>query len=245
MYKLVTYQLLAHLSIFYVIFNFNFTFFLGSLFVYFLIVSFGISATFHRMLSHRGYETSRFFKLFGLLLGTLGLNASALVWIAMHREHHANSDTMDDPHSPSFKGFIQCYFGVAMYQPKLKYAKDLLRDKDVMFFHKNYFLINIAYDVILFLINPEFVIWFHLIPAAIMWHADAAINYFAHLPTFGYRNYDTNDDSRNSQLVAFLTAGEGYHNNHHKDPKSVNFAHKKNEFDITGWFVSKIRKDKK
>lgn len=243
MYKLPLYQIIAHLSLLYVIFNFDLTMFVASIAVYLMMISIGISAGYHRLLSHRGYDAPRWFKITSLLIGTLGLNASALVWAAMHREHHAHSDKDGDPHSPSLHGFFKTYFGIAMYQPKLRFAKDLLRDNEVMFFHKHYFAINIAYDVVLFLINPALVIWLHLLPAVILWHATAAINVFSHMPWLGYRTYDTDDHSRNSQLLAVLIAGEGYHNNHHKSPKNTNFAHTNTEFDITSKLINLVRKD--
>jgi stearoyl-CoA desaturase (delta-9 desaturase) len=242
MYKLLTYQIAAHLSILYAIWFFDPIMFLASLLVYFVMISLGISAGYHRLVSHKGYETHNIIKMISLLVGTLGLNASALVWGAMHREHHAHSDTKEDPHSPLFQGLLKTYFGIVTYQPKLRFAKDLLRDKMVMFFHKHYFKINIAYDLVLALIEPSLVVWLHLLPAAILWHATAAINVVSHLPKFGYKTYDTKDESRNSHILAVLIAGEGYHNNHHQDPKNTNFAHKQHEFDITGWLVSKIKK---
>jgi sn-2 palmitoyl-lipid 9-desaturase len=243
MYLLI-YQTLAHLSVIYALCRFDFGGLIASLIVYMLMISIGISAGYHRLLSHRAYAAASWFKVLSLLIGTLGLNASALVWAAMHREHHANSDTSEDPHSPRWKGLFDTYFGVMVYQPKLRYAKDLLRDGMVMWFHKHYFKINLAYDLLLLIIDPSLVVWLHLLPAAILWHATAAINVFSHLPRFGYRSFDTGDDSRNSQLLAVLVAGEGYHNNHHQDPRNTDFARAKNEFDITGWLVSKIRKDK-
>jgi len=245
MYKLPLYQLLAHLSILFAIFDFNAMMFASSIVVYLIMISVGISAGYHRLLSHKGYDAPQWFKFVSLLIGTLGLNASALVWAAMHREHHAHSDKDGDPHSPAMLGFFKTYFGIAMYQPKLRFAKDLLRDKEVMFFHKHYFAINIAYDAVLFLINPTFVIWFHLLPAAILWHATAAINVFSHMPWLGYRTYDTDDHSSNSQLLAVLIAGEGYHNNHHKSHKNTNFAHTTTEFDITSTLINLVRKDNK
>ena len=243
MYNLLIYQLLAHMSIIYVLFNFNLVLFLVSLTAYFVMICVGISAGYHRMLSHRSFESPVWFKRLSLLIGTIGLNASALVWTAMHREHHAYSDKTGDPHSPSILGVFKTYFGVIVYQPKLKFAKDLLRDSDVMFFHKHYFKINIAYDIILFLINPALVIWLHWFPATILWHAEAAINVFTHMKWLGYRNYETDDQSRNSQLLAVLIAGEGYHNNHHHSPKNSSFAHKPNEFDITSKIINLIKKD--
>jgi stearoyl-CoA desaturase (delta-9 desaturase) len=88
-----------------------------------------------------------------------------------------------------------------------------------------------------------YVIYLHWLPAVILWHAEAAINVIAHLPKFGYRNYDTDDNSKNSHLLAVLIAGEGYHNNHHKSPRNTNFAHKTNEYDITSTIVDLIKKE--
>jgi stearoyl-CoA desaturase (delta-9 desaturase) len=243
MYNLAIYQILAHLSVLYVVANFNIYLFLLSIAIYFVMICVGISAGYHRMLSHKGYNAPAWFKILSLFIGTLGLNASALVWTAMHREHHAYSDKEGDPHSPSMMGFFHTYFGVITYQPKLRFARDLLRDKEVMFFHKYYFKINIAVDIVLFLISPPLVIWCHWLPAAILWHAEAAINVFAHMKRFGYRNYETDDTSRNSHVLAVLIAGEGYHNNHHQSPKNTNFAHAANEFDITSKLINIIKKD--
>lgn len=245
MYKLAVYQVVAHLSIIAIFFNFDLTLLLASFLIYYIMISVGISAGYHRLLSHKGYTAPLWFKNLSLLIGTLGLNASALVWAAMHREHHAYSDKEGDPHSPSILGILQTYFGVIIYQPKLRFAKDLLRDKHVMFFHKHYFKINLLYDLVLFLINPILVIYFHWLPAAILWHAEAAINVVTHLPKFGYRNYNTDDNSKNSHLLAVLIAGEGYHNNHHNNPKNTNFGHKNNEFDITSKIINFIKKEEK
>jgi fatty-acid desaturase len=243
MYKLAVYQVIAHLSVIAIFFNFDITLLLCSFLIYYAMISIGISAGYHRLLSHKGYAAPEWFKHVSLAIGTLGLNASALVWAAMHREHHAYSDKEGDPHSPGISGILETYFGVIFYQPKLRFAKDLLRDKTVMFYHKHYFKINIAYDIFLFIINPMYVIYLHWLPAVILWHAEAAINVIAHLPKFGYRNYDTDDNSKNSHLLAVLIAGEGYHNNHHKSPRNTNFAHKTNEYDITSTIVDLIKKE--
>ena len=68
------------------------------------------------------------------------------------------------------------------------------------------------------------VVYFHLFPAAILWHAEAAINVFTHMERFGYRNFDTADHSKNSHILGWLIAGEGYHNNHHWRPQDYNFS---------------------
>lgn len=243
-HRLIAYQIIAHLSVVLALWQFSLWGVLASLFVYFVIITLGVSAGYHRLFSHKSYEAPRWFKITSLLIASLGLNASALVWTCMHREHHAYSDHPRDPHSPSILGFWHSYFDVIRYQPNPRFGKDVLRDKDVMFFHKHYFTINLTYDMVLFLINPMLVVWLHLIPAMILWHATAWINTFSHLDWVGYRNYDTDDHSRNSTFLSVFVVGEGYHNNHHHDPKVVDFAHRPGEFDFTAMIINLIRTDK-
>jgi len=240
-YLLPTYQIIAHLSILIVIFYFDITLFLLSILTYLIMITVGISAGYHRLLSHRSYKAPQWFKNLSLLIGSLGIQTSALTWVAMHRQHHGNSDTEKDPHSPTLKGLLYTYFGIIMFQPKISFAKDLLKDKSVIFFHKYYFQINILYDVLLFIINPIYVVYFHLFPAAILWHAEAAINVWTHTNYFGYRNYDTNDKSKNIHLLGWLVAGEGYHNNHHNSPTNYNFAHKNNEWDLAANLIKFVK----
>ena len=205
------------------------------------MISVGISAGFHRLLAHKTYKAPRWFKNLSMLIGTLGLQSTPLTWPAMHRQHHSFTDMSNDPHSPTHKGIFDIYFGVIFYQPRLKFVKDLLRDKDVLFFHKQYFKINLIYDLILFAINPIYVVYFHLFPAAILWHAEAAINVFTHMERFGYRNFDTADHSKNSHILGWLIAGEGYHNNHHWRPQDYNFSKVKGELDITAKLINCIK----
>jgi len=240
-YKLPLYQSLAHIASISIIFYFDIYLFICSLLTYYLMISVGISAGFHRLLSHQTYKAPRWFKNLAMFIGTLGLQSTPLTWPAMHRQHHSFSDTEQDPHSPQYKGLFNTYFGVILFQPKLKYVKDLLRDKDVLFFHKNYFKINLFYDLILFLINPLYVVYFHLLPATILWHAEAAINVWTHTKYFGYRTYNTNDNSKNISLLGWLIAGEGYHNNHHNNPNYYNFAHNKYEYDVTAKLINFVK----
>lgn len=240
-YFLPIYQIIAHLSIIIVISYFDLTLFLLSILIYFIMISVGISAGYHRLLSHRSYKAPKWFKNLSLLIGSLGIQTSALTWVAMHRQHHSYSDTEQDPHSPTVKGLLYTYFGIIMFQPKIKYAEDLIRDKFVIFFHKYYFQINLLYDLLLFSINPIYVVYFHLFPAAILWHAEAAINVWTHTKYFGYRNYNTQDNSKNISLLGWLVAGEGYHNNHHWRPQDYNFSKNKAEFDMTANLINLVK----
>jgi len=208
--------------------------------MYFMTMTFGISTFNHRFLAHRSIEfASSTLKSICIFLSTISLQGSSLAWVAMHREHHAHSDTGLDPHSPDNDGFFGSYFLSMMHTPNIKrYGIDLLRDKTVIWFHKYYWRINIIYSVTLFLVfgwmGPLVLHW---IPAVMQWHGSSIVNALAHfgkpVPAIvGYRNFDTNENSKNLPLFGYLTFGEGWHNNHHGKPRSYTFKHRWFEIDL-------------
>lgn len=214
--------------------------FVFSFVMYFLTGCFGMSITFHRLISHKSFECNKFFRVLGLLLGTIGLTGSALAWCAVHREHHYSSDTPNDPHSPLHKNYFWVEFASMFHKPRIKFLKPFLKDPTLVFLHRNYFKINMAFALILFLISPFSVIYAYLFPALLLWHGGSLINLLGHI--WGYRNFDTNDSSRNNVILGFLMWGEGWHNNHHKFPARANYQSRWFEFDISYLFIRFIRK---
>lgn len=223
-------QIIAHLSIIPMILLASWWMWIAAIIMFCLFFGLGSSITFHRYLAHRSWKMPRWLEWFGSLCGTLALQSSSITWVSMHKDHHAHSDRPGDPHSPS-DGFIKAYFLSMFYQPKIFYVRHLIRDRLHVALHKHYWKINIAFSVILFLINPLFPVVFHLFPAMLNWHSVSFINGPTHL--WGYRNFDTKDNSRNMNgLAAILTFGESLHNNHHKNPSNYNFAVKPGEIDL-------------
>ena len=221
-----------------------------SFFVYFLMMTFGISMLNHRALSHKSIEILfKPLKYFSLFLSTISLQGSSLAWVTMHREHHAHSDTEKDPHSPQYDGFWHSYFLSMFHSPNIKrYGLDLLRNTDVIFFHKYYWKIDIAYDIFLFLTLGIFwVIVLHWIPAVMQWHGSSIVNGLAHYhksvyKIVGYRNFETNEYSKNLPLFGYLTFGEGWHNNHHNSPNSYTFKYRWFEYDIIASIIKLLAK---
>jgi len=248
-YKIVAGQLLVHAAIVPMAIYASGWEWLASFGVYFLTMTFGISMLNHRYLSHRSIDfRSRILKLACLFLSTVALQGSSLAWVAMHREHHAHSDTDKDPHSPKNIGFWGSYFLSMMHTPNVKrFGLDLLRDKDVLFFHKNYWTINIVWSVLLAVcLGPMWVLVLHWIPAMWQWHGSSIVNALAHTSMhvpkiIGYRNFDTNENSKNLPLFAIFTFGEGWHNNHHEKPYSYNFQHRWFEIDIIAIVIRLLR----
>lgn len=225
-------QIICHISIAPMVLLADVSNWLFSLIVYFFTGCVGMSMTYHRFLSHRSWKAPRWLEVFGTLCATIGLTGSSLAWCSVHREHHKRSDTIKDPHSPWFQKWWRVQFLSMLHKPKISFMKDKLKDPFHRFIHKNYFPINFLYGMGCFLMDPFAVIYAYLFPAAFLWNAGSAVNTVGHL--CGYRNFYCKDKSKNNPLLAFITWGEGWHNNHHQRPSKFYFGIKWYELDIAG-----------
>ena len=227
-------QVIAHLSIIPMIIYGEWYHWLIGIFVYFITGCFGMTMTFHRLLSHKSWNAPNWYHYFGSLAGTYGLTGSTIGWVAVHREHHHHTDQEKDPHSPQHHGFFKVQWLSMFETPHPKYAMHLIRNPFHAFIHKWYFVIHLAIAVIWYMIDPMLLVAAYLFPAMILWNAGSFINTLTHM--FGYRNHETTDNSTNIPLLGILMWGEGWHNNHHADPQNPSFKHKWWEFDLGGWF---------
>lgn len=184
-----------------------------------------MTMTYHRLLSHKSWSPPKWIEYLFTLFATIGLTGSAISWVAIHREHHAHTDTEDDPHSPAHKGFIYAHW-LSMFSPvNIKYARHLLRDKFYSWQHKYYYEINLSYALILFAIDPFALVYAWLVPAMILWNAGSSIVSLSH------RNGQVHSDL----ILALLVWGEGYHIRHHDKPNDVRFG----KWDLGGWLIQK------
>jgi len=210
------------------------------LFIHFLTGAFGMSMTYHRLMSHESWKSPRWFKIFGLFCGTIGLTGPCIAWAATHKRHHQFADTKRDPHSPLFLGALRVQFLSMFYSLGPSAIKPFVKDSIAVFFHRNYLHINFLYVGLLIFIDPFAVIYAYFFPAFLLWNTGSLINSLGHI--WGYRNYQTLDQSRNNPILAILSYGEGWHNNHHRFPKSAYFGSKWYEFDISGVLIKILRK---
>lgn len=236
-------QVVAHLAIIPLVLYGQWFHYVVVFVVYFFTGCFGMSMTYHRLLSHKSWAPPRWLYYFGSFAGTIGLTGSPLAWAAIHRQHHHYTDTEKDPHSPVIRGFIKSQFFSMLPRPNLKYVKDLIKDPYQRFLHKNYYKINILFAGVLCVLDPFAVIYAYLVPAAVLWNFGSFVNTIGH--TFGYKNYSLKDSSRNNFLLGYLTWGEGWHNNHHAYPRASYFGKRWFEVDIAGLVISMIQKTKK
>ncbi len=210
--------------------------------------SWGIGMGYHRLLTHGGFKTPKWMEYFLTFCGTLGLQSGAINWVTTHRIHHAFTETENDPHSPrggtfwSHIGWI--LQGTAQNQPEetvRRYAPDLLKDKVHVFMSKYYWVTPIIAAVVLFAIGGwSMVLWGIFLRQVIGWHSTWLVNSATHL--WGTRRFETHDDSRNNGIIAALTFGEGWHNNHHANPRSAKHGLTWYEFDVNWIQIKALEK---
>lgn len=218
----------------------------------------GINIGFHRLLTHRSFKTPRWLERCFALLGVCCLEGSPPAWVAHHRLHHQHSDHEEDPHSP-IVAFLWSHIGWMLVHdpsvdcPKMRqrYAMDLWKDKFYAGLdrHGKWLVVYVAHAALFFLggcvfamsfghegadvirLGLSWVVWGVIVRTVLVWHITWSVNSLTHMS--GYRNYETNENSRNNWLVAILAHGEGWHNNHHADQRSAAHGHRWWEFDIT------------
>ncbi len=205
----------------------------------FTISPIGVNLAYHRMLTHRALQVPRWLEYTLATIGALSGQGSPLAWVAGHRRHHQYSDTENDPHN-SRRGFFYVHMGHLLYKPGpeasfeslCRYAPDLAKQKFYLFLHKCHLPIAFAALPVLYWFGGwSWVLWGGFMRVTLMLHITWCVNSVTHC--FGYRNFDTPDNSRNSWWVAILAAGEGWHNNHHAEPSCAAHGRKWWEIDVT------------
>jgi stearoyl-CoA desaturase (delta-9 desaturase) len=203
----------------------------------------GVTVGFHRLLTHRSFETYRWVRAIWTTLGALSVEGSPLSWCAVHRRHHGRSDREGDPHSPhlhgrgiwgAISGFFHSHMGWLFSgnwsRPELeKYVPDLLKDRLLVLVDKCYYIF-VALSLLVpfglgYLIDGTLFggflgfLWGGLVRIFLTHHVTWSINSVCHV--FGRRPFKSGDHSTNNFLCALLGFGEGWHNNHHAFPTSA------------------------
>ncbi len=234
-------QLIAHLSAIYWVVNSSAAEWLTVLLVYFFTGCIGMSVTYHRLLTHRSFKTSKFFEYFGTLCATVGLTGSSLSWTAAHRLHHQKADKPGDPHSPIKLGYLKAQW-LSMFSPISIRKSPVIHDSVHVFFHRYYIQINLLWGILLYLVGGVWAVlnlW--LVPACVLWNAGSLINTVCHTKLLGYRRYNVPDHSVNNPVLGLAMWGEGWHNNHHRYQSRPNIGEHWWEIDI-GYYVIKLIK---
>lgn len=196
-----------------------------------------VTAGYHRYFSHRAFRTSRIVQFLLAVGAQSAAQNSVLWWASHHRWHHRYADTPFDVHSPRLRGFWYAHLGWVV---KDTWATDLRLVPDLAKFPELRWLARPGIDILpaallglaFLLLGGTFgLVWGFMVSTVLVWHGSFAINSLTHL--FGRRRYATKDDSRNNWLLALITCGEGWHNNHHHYCGSANQGFFWWEIDLT------------
>ena len=224
----------------------------------YLFGTLGINIGYHRLLAHRGFVCPRWLEYGLSVLGACCWQGSPMNWVAIHRMHHQHSDEPADPHSPR-RGFFWSHMGwfllrdPAIYNLSTydRYARDLLQDRFYKQMEKprvwrtiqliQWMAFLILGAIIGGLITASllgavqlglsWLVWGVFVRTVAVWHITWSVNSITHL--WGYRNYATGDDSRNNVFVGLVSNGEGWHNNHHAEPRCASHGRRWWELDVS------------
>ena len=192
--------------------------------VSYIVRMWAITAGFHRYFSHRSFKTSRVFQFILAFIGTLSVQKGVLWWAAHHRHHHRHSDQELDLHSPTLKGFLWAHLGWILCMKYDKTEMDKIKDfakyPELRWLDRHYLVPPLAMGALIwFFFGTGIFVWVGLVATVFLWHGTFTINSLCHV--FGRRRYKTRDTSKNSLILALITLGEGWHNNHHYYPGSA------------------------
>lgn len=230
----------------------------------YLLTGFGITVGYHRLFTHRSFETYAPVRYAFAVLGEMAVEGPLVAWVADHRKHHQFSDQEGDPHSPhagfgegpweAIKGLWHAHTGwmftLAGRADQAKYAKDLLDDRGLRVISKLFPLI-----VGVSLLIPALVGWALLggwygFWAGLIWggavrifllhHVTFSINSICHF--WGGRRFGIADESRNVWWLSWLSFGESWHNNHHAFPSSAFHGLRRFELDPGGWIIRALER---
>ncbi len=230
------------------------------------VYGYGINLCYHRLLAHRSAKVPKWLERSLVVLALCSMQDTPGKWVAMHRYHHNHSDEQPDPHSPLVT-FLWAHVGWLMVHNAgthnvgtyRKYAGDVLQDPFYLYLEKNFLWvwIYVAHALLYFAIGfaignatgglvaglqfgLSLLVWGVILRTVGVWHITWSVNSVTHM--FGYSRYKTGDHSRNNWLVAILSDGEGWHNNHHHDPASASNQHRWWEFDLTYYKIKLLEK---
>jgi stearoyl-CoA desaturase (delta-9 desaturase) len=230
---------------------------LGSLAGMYLLTAVGITVGFHRLFTHRAFDTNRVVQFILAALGSMSVEGSLLKWVAQHRRHHQHSDQEGDPHSPHtegrgalglLRGLWHAHVGWLFESdpPNLgHYARDLHQSR-VLRVVSALFPLWVSVGLLLpaavgglltlsWLGALAGLIWGGLVRIFLVHHVTWSINSVCHL--WGGRPFHTDDHSCNSYLFGVLGLGEGWHNNHHAFPTSARYGLRWWQIDVGYWVI--------
>ena len=235
--------------------------------VMYLLTGFGVTIGFHRMLTHRSFQTSKPVEYVFAVLGSMSVQGPVINWVADHRKHHAHTDEEGDPHSPHvtdghgsgvrgmLHGLFHAHIGWLMTEHgqarRTKYARDLMEDPGMRSIHRAFVpivLSGFALPAVLgFALSGGEIagaltglLWGGFVRVFLLHHVTWSINSICHV--FGRRRFATDDHSTNVFWLALPSLGEAWHHNHHAFPRAAVHGLRRTELDPSGWVIGAMER---
>jgi stearoyl-CoA desaturase (Delta-9 desaturase) len=232
--------------------------------VMYLLTAVGITVGFHRLLTHRSFQTAKPTEYVFAILGSMAVQGPAISWVSDHRKHHAHTDEEGDPHSPHvgvdggasgvFSGLWHAHTGWLMSTQGRadwkRYAPDLYEDRGMRFISRHFVALvyaSLAIPALAgFLVTGTLLgaltglLWGGLVRIFFVHHVTWSVNSVCHF--LGSRRFDTDDHSTNVFWLALPSLGESWHHNHHAFPRSAVHGLKRWEPDPSAFIISVLEK---
>jgi stearoyl-CoA desaturase (delta-9 desaturase) len=232
--------------------------------VMYLLTAIGITVGFHRLLTHRSFQTARWLEYAFAALGSMAVQGPVIAWVADHRKHHAHTDEEGDPHSPhvghaggvmgvlgglwhAHTGWLLSNQGRADWK---RYAADLYEDRGMRAISRRFGLLvilGLALPALAgYLVSGTLIgaatglLWGGLVRVFVVHHVTWSVNSLCHF--LGNRRFDTDDRSTNVVWLALPSLGESWHHNHHAFPRSAVHGLKRWELDPSALFISTLER---
>ncbi len=220
----------------------------------------GVTVGFHRLLTHRAFQTRRWLRYTLAVLGSLSVQGAVIDWVADHRKHHTFTDEEGDPHSPhagvgsGLRGMVTglwhahvgWLFSTQGQASSKRFAPDLVQDATMRRINRNFPMLALASLLVPFLLGLAIsggsllaglsaLLWGGLVRIFLLHHVTWSINSICHF--FGRRRFETDDHSTNVFWLALPSLGEAWHHNHHAFPRSAFHGLRWYELDPSGWLI--------
>ncbi len=231
---------------------------LGVMVALYFVRMFAITGFYHRYFSHKSFETSRPVQFVMAIVGNAAVQRGPIWWASHHRHHHKYSDTELDNHSPVQQGFLWSHLGWIFSSHNIPSradtVKDLMKYRELRFMDRFDWMVPVMFAVAIFFTGryleayypglhtngAQLLVWGFFVSTTLLFHGTFFINSLAHV--WGRTRYKTTDTSRNNFLLAIITLGEGWHNNHHHYPNSVRQGFYWWEIDISFYLLKLMEK---
>ncbi len=229
--------------------------------VMYLLSATGVTVGYHRLLTHRAFQTRAWLRYTLAVMGSLSLQGGVIDWVADHRKHHTFTDEEGDPHSPhagagaGLRGMVSglwhahvgWLFETHGQASSKRFAPDLVKDPTMRRINRGFPLIALGSLLVPFLAGLALsggslvagglsaLLWAGLVRIFLVHHVTWSINSICHF--FGRRRFETDDHSTNVFWLALPSLGEAWHHNHHAFPQSAFHGLRWYELDPSGWLI--------